>query len=156
MTESSICAEPISPSFKDFHQPILQTYRSIRQQENILLVAGSGFGAAEDVWPYLTGNWSVDGYGVQPMPFDGFLFASQVMVAKEAHTSSPVKDLIVAASGVDDQDWEGTYIKPTGGILTVRSELSEPIHKVATHRVKFGRSLTTQSSSFPRRRGLCI
>jgi fatty acid synthase subunit alpha, fungi type len=119
-------------SFEDFHQPILSTYRSIRQQANISLVAGSGFGAAEDVWPYLTGDWSVESYGVQPMPFDGFLFASRVMVAKEAHTSSSVKDLIVAASGVDDAAWEGTYVKPTGGILTVRSELGEPIHKVAT------------------------
>ena len=57
------------------------------------------------------------------MPFDGFLFASRVMVAKETHTSSSVKDLIVAAPGVDDTNWEGTYSKPTGGILTVRSEL---------------------------------
>ena len=123
-------------SFEDFHQPLLQTYRLIRQHENIFLVGGSGFGAAEDVWPYLTGDWSVEGYGVQPMPFDGFLFASRVMVAKEAHTSSSVKDLIVAAPGVDDKDWEGTYLKPTGGILTVRSELGEPIHKVATRAVK--------------------
>ena len=38
------------------------------------------------------------------MPFDGFLFASCVMVTKEAHT------------------------KPTGGILTFRSELGELIH----------------------------
>ena len=66
------------------------------------------------------------------MPFDGFLFASRVMVAKEAHTSSSVKDLIVTATGVKDGAWEGTYTKPTGGILTVRSELGEPIHKVAT------------------------
>lgn len=58
------------------------------------------------------------------------------MVAKEAHTSSSVKDLIVACSGVDDKQWEGTYVKPTGGILTVRSELGEPIHKVATRGVK--------------------
>ena len=48
------------------------------------------------------------------MPFDGFLFASRVMVAKEAHTSSSVKDLIVAAAGVEDGAWEGTYTKPTG------------------------------------------
>jgi fatty acid synthase subunit alpha, fungi type len=75
-------------SFEDFHQPILSTYRSIRQQANISLVGGSGSGAAEDVWPYLTGDWSVEGYGRQPMPFDGFLFASRVMVAKEAHTRS--------------------------------------------------------------------
>jgi fatty acid synthase subunit alpha len=64
------------------------------------------------------------------MPFDGFLFASRVMVAKEAHTSPSVKDLIVAAAGVDDSQWEGTYTKDTGGIITVRSELGEPIHKV--------------------------
>ncbi|KAJ6512975.1 fatty acid synthase [Mycena sanguinolenta] len=122
-------------SYEDFHQPVLQTYRAIRQQANISLVGGSGFGAAEDVWPYLSGEWSAK-YEMQPMPFDGFLFASRVMVAKEAHTSSSVKDLIVAAAGVEDAEWEGTYVKPTGGILTVKSELGEPIHKVATRGVK--------------------
>ncbi|RPD59601.1 fatty acid synthase [Lentinus tigrinus ALCF2SS1-6] len=123
-------------SCEDFHQPILSTYGSIRQHANLILVGGSGFGGADDLWPYLTGDWSVERYGLQPMPFDGFLFASRVMVAKEAHTSSSVKDLIVAAPGVDDAQWEGTYAKETGGILTVRSELGEPIHKIATRAVK--------------------
>ena len=66
-------------------------------------------------------------------PSMGFV-ASCVMVAKEAHTSSSVKDLIVSATGVDDAAWEGTYTKPTGGIFTVRLELGEP--KVATRAVK--------------------
>ena len=123
-------------SCEDFHQPILATYGSIRQQANISLVAGSGFGGADDFFPYLTGEWSVKRYGVQAMPFDGLLFASRVMVAKEAHTSSSVKDLIVAAPGVEDGAWEATYTKETGGILTVRSELGEPIHKIATRGVK--------------------
>ncbi|KAI0649410.1 fatty acid synthase [Trametes meyenii] len=123
-------------SCEDFHQPVLATYGSIRQHSNLFLVGGSGFGGADDVWPYLTGDWSVEKFGLQPMPFDGFLFASRVMVAKEAHTSSSVKDLIVAAAGVDDAQWEGTYAKETGGILTVRSELGEPIHKIATRAVK--------------------
>ncbi|KAF8843701.1 hypothetical protein BDN67DRAFT_963867 [Paxillus ammoniavirescens] len=123
-------------SYEDFHMPVLRTYSSIRQHDNIILVGGSGFGGADDLWPYLTGDWSKDLYNTQPMPFDGFLFASRVMVAKEAHTSSSVKDLIVAAPGVDDKDWESTYVKPTGGILTVRSELGEPIHKVSTRAVK--------------------
>lgn len=122
-------------SCEDFHQTILSTYRSIRQHSNVILVGGSGFGGADDLWPCLTGDWSAE-YDVQPMPFDGFLFASRVMVAKEAHTSSSVKDLIVKASGVDDSKWEGTYAKETGGILTVRSELGEPIHKIATRAVK--------------------
>lgn len=110
-------------SCEDFHQPILSSYGSIRQHENIVLVGGSGFGGHEDIYPYLTGQWSVDKYGVEKMPFDGFLFASRVMVAKEAHTSLPVKELIVACKGVEDGQWEGTYDKETGGILTVKSEL---------------------------------
>lgn len=90
-------------SCEDFQQPILATFSAIRQYSNMIsLVTGFGFGGADNVWPYLTGDWSVEHYGVQPMPFDGFLFASRVMVAKEAHTSSSVKDLIVAAKGVDD------------------------------------------------------
>jgi enoyl reductase-like protein len=109
-------------SCEDFHQPVLSTYASIRQHENIILVGGSGFGGADDVWPYLDGSWS-EAYGVQRMPFDGFLYASRVMVAKESHTSLAVKKLIVAAPGVGDAQWEGTYTKETGGILTVKSEL---------------------------------
>jgi fatty acid synthase subunit beta len=137
-------------SFEDFHQPVLATYRSIRQQPNIVLVAGSGFGSAEDVWPYLTGEWSSNHFDVQPMPFDGFLFASRVMVAKEAHTSSSVKDLIVGASGVGDEQWEGTYIKPTGGVLTVRSELGEPIHKVATRGVRLWKEFDDSVFNLPK------
>ena len=144
-------------SFEDFHQPILAAYRTIHQHENISSVAGSGFGSADDVWEYLTGDWSVDRFGVQPMPFDGFLFASRVMVAKEAHTSSSVKDLIVAAAGVEDSAWEGTYTKPTGGILTVRSELGEPIHKVATRAVKLWKEFDDTVFKLPKeKRGLWL
>ncbi|ORY50686.1 fatty acid synthase [Leucosporidium creatinivorum] len=123
-------------SCEDFHAPILSTYASIRQHSNISLIAGSGFGNADDAYPYLSGEWSEKKYGVARMPFDGFLFASWVMVAKEAHTSESVKQLIVDAQGVDDDKWEQTYDKPTGGIMTVTSELGEPIHKVATRGVK--------------------
>ncbi|EPS98651.1 hypothetical protein FOMPIDRAFT_1051297 [Fomitopsis schrenkii] len=84
----------------NFHQPILSTYSSIRQHANLSLVAGSGFGGADDVWPYLTGDWSVERFGMQPMPFDGFPFASP---SQEARTR--------------------TYAKETGGILTVKSKL---------------------------------
>ena len=137
-------------SYEDFHMPILKTYSSIRQQDNLVLVGGSGFGGAEDLWPYLTGDWSKDLYDTQPMPFDGFLFASRVMVAKEAHTSSSVKDLIIAAAGVHDKDWENTYVKPTGGVLTVRSELGEPIHKIATRAVKLWKEFDDTVFNLPK------
>ena len=43
-------------SFEDFHTPILRTYAKIRAQSNIALVAGSGFGDADDSWPYAIPN----------------------------------------------------------------------------------------------------
>ena len=41
------------------------------------------------------------------------------MVAEEAHTSPSGRDLIVAAAGVDDSQWEGTCVKDIGGTITV-------------------------------------
>lgn len=123
-------------SYEDFHQPILQMYARLRRCNNVVLVAGSGFGGAEDTYPYLTGEWSKK-FGYPPMPFDGCMFGSRMMVAKEAHTSKAAKQAIVDAPGVPDAEWESTYKKPTGGVLTVLSEMGEPIHKLATRGVKF-------------------
>lgn len=78
-------------SYEDFHQPILQMYARIRRCPNLILLAGSGFGGADDTYPYLTGTWS-EKYQYPPMPFDGVFFGSRVMVAKEAHTSLAVSD----------------------------------------------------------------
>jgi fatty acid synthase subunit beta len=123
-------------SFEDFHQPILQMYSRIRKCDNLILVAGSGFGGAEDTYPYLTGTWSTR-FGYPPMPFDGTMFGSRMMTAKEAHTSKNAKKAIVDAPGLDDSEWEKTYKGPAGGVITVRSEMGEPIHKLATRGVMF-------------------
>ncbi|KAF2644792.1 beta subunit of fatty acid synthase [Massarina eburnea CBS 473.64] len=123
-------------SFEDFHQPILQMYGRIRKCDNLILVAGSGFGGAEDTYPYLTGTWSTR-FGYPPMPFDGCLFGSRMMTAKEAHTSKNAKQAIVDAPGLEDGDWEKTYKGAAGGVITVRSEMGEPIHKLATRGVIF-------------------
>ncbi|KAG5462635.1 MAG: hypothetical protein BJ554DRAFT_4304, partial [Olpidium bornovanus] len=79
-------------SFEDFHQPLLESYGAIRRQQNIILVVGSGFGDAKGTLPYLTGEWSVQ-FGYPPMPCDGLLVGSRVMVAAEARTSPGAKDL---------------------------------------------------------------
>ncbi|KAI9826698.1 MAG: beta subunit of fatty acid synthetase [Phylliscum demangeonii] len=123
-------------SYEDFHQPILQMYGAIRKCNNVILVAGSGFGGAEDTYPYLTGTWST-AFGSAAMPFDGCLFGSRVMTAREAHTSSAAKGAIAAAAGLDDGDWESTYKGAAGGVITVLSEMGEPIHKLATRGVLF-------------------
>jgi fatty acid synthase subunit beta len=136
-------------SFEDFHQPILQMYGRIRRSENIVLVAGSGFGGAEDTYPYLTGTWSAK-YGYPPMPFDGCLFGSRMMTAKEAHTSKNAKKAITEAEGLDDAQWEKTYKGPAGGVITVRSEMGEPIHKLATRGVKFWAEMDAKIFSLPK------
>lgn len=136
-------------SYEDFHQPILSTYSQIRKQRNIILVAGSGFGDAEGTYPYLTGEWSTK-FDYPPMPFDGFLLGSRCMVAKEFLTSTEAKQAIVDAQGVQDGLWEGTYKKPTGGVLTVMSEMGEPIHKLATRGVLLWKNLDDTIFSLPR------
>lgn len=123
-------------SAEDFHAPILETYAEIRSCDNVSLVAGSGFGCAQDVIPYLTGTWSFSHDRRSAMPFDGVLFGSRVMTCAEAKTSPGSKAAIAAAAGVEDKEWEGTYKAPTGGILSVVSEMGEPIHVVATRGAK--------------------
>ncbi|KAK5002990.1 beta subunit of fatty acid synthetase, partial [Cryomyces antarcticus] len=83
-------------SFEDFHQPILQMYSRIRKCPNLVIIAGSGFGGAEDTYPYLTGTWATR-FGYPRMPYDGVLFGSRVMTAKEAHTSKNAKKAITEA-----------------------------------------------------------
>ncbi|OAQ86630.1 fatty acid synthase beta subunit dehydratase [Purpureocillium lilacinum] len=136
-------------SFEDFHQPVLQMYSRIRRQENIILVAGSGFGGAEDTYPYITGDWAKK-YGYPPMPFDGCLFGSRMMVAKEAHTSKNAKQAIIDAPGLEDDQWEQTYKGPAGGVITVRSEMGEPIHKLATRGVRFWAEMDQKIFSLPK------
>ncbi|ORY65186.1 fatty acid synthase beta subunit dehydratase [Pseudomassariella vexata] len=136
-------------SFEDFHQPILQMYGRIRRSDNIILVAGSGFGGAEDTYPYLTGQWSTK-YGYPAMPFDGCLFGSRMMVAKEAHTSKNAKQAIVDAQGLDDSQWEKTYKGAAGGVITVRSEMGEPIHKLATRGVLFWAEMDKKIFGIPK------
>ncbi|KAI2791873.1 Fatty acid synthase subunit beta [Penicillium oxalicum] len=123
-------------SFEDFHQPILQAYDAIRRCQNVILVAGSGFGGADDTFPYLTGEWASQ-YNRPLMPFDGILLGSRMMTAKEAHTSPAAKQAIVSAPGLENEsDWEQSYTRSAGGIMTVTSEMGEPIHKLATRGVR--------------------
>ncbi|KAI8617820.1 hypothetical protein BC830DRAFT_1166674 [Chytriomyces sp. MP71] len=137
-------------SFEDFHGPMLETYAAIRRVSNIILVVGSGFGDAEGTIPYLTGEWS-EQFDFAPMPFDGILFGSRVMVAKEALTSHSIKQLIVDAPGIKEEaQWERTYKGPVGGIVTVKSELGEPIHKVANRGVMFWKEMDETILSLPR------
>ncbi|KAF5649396.1 fatty acid synthase subunit beta [Fusarium sp. NRRL 52700] len=127
-------------SNQDFHAPLISMYGKIRAQDNVILVVGSGFGGSSDTLPYITGTWASD-MGLPPMPVDGILLGSRVMVSKEAHTSPEAKHLIVATEGVPDNEWSGTSSRPTGGVLSVISEMRQPIHKIATRAVRLWHEL---------------
>ncbi|KAL4907692.1 hypothetical protein BDW74DRAFT_189141 [Aspergillus multicolor] len=134
----------------DFHAPIIATYETIRQEPNIYLVAGSGFGDSDSVYPYLSGSWS-SAIGRPAMPFDGILLGSRMMIAKEAHTSPAVRRIIAATPGVSDSEWEKTYSGPAGGVITVTSEMREPIHKITTRGVRLWAEMDRTVFTLPRR-----
>ncbi|PWY99602.1 hypothetical protein BCV70DRAFT_109981 [Testicularia cyperi] len=137
-------------STEDFHQPILQTYATLRKQKNLVLVGGSGFGDAEGIWPYLTGEWSVK-LGYAPMPFSAFMFASWMLIAKEAATADAVKQLLVDTPGCGDHGWQDTYgVKGAGGTITCNSELGESISYVHNRAAALWRQLDDQLFSLPR------
>ncbi|KAI7866261.1 fatty acid synthase [Spinellus fusiger] len=136
-------------SFEDAHQPILETYAAIRRQPNVVLIAGSGFGGADDTLPYITGEWAHK-FDYPSMPFDGVMFGSRVMVCKEGLASEAAKQAMVDAPGVEDSEWEKTYKGAAGGIITVRSELGEPIHKIATRGVRLWKELDESIFNLPK------
>ncbi|KAM5463518.1 putative PKS/NRPS-like protein biosynthetic cluster [Microsporum audouinii] len=136
-------------SYEDFHEPILNRYGQIRAHSNVILLAGSGFGDGDKTYPYLAGTWSEE-FGYPPMPFDGILLGSRVMAAREARTSPAVKEAIRNAPGVPDSRWEETNHGPAGGIISVRSEMGEPIHKLATRGVMLWAELDRDVFSLPR------
>lgn len=137
-------------SYEDFHQPILDTYAAIRSCDNICLVAGSGFGDGEVTYAYLDGSWS-KAFNYPAMPFDGLLLGSRLLVAKESQTSPSVKQTIASVAGItDEKDWVKSYKGAIGGIVTVISEMGEPIHKVATRGVLFWKELDETVFKLPR------
>ncbi|KAI8318135.1 hypothetical protein GQ54DRAFT_322741, partial [Martensiomyces pterosporus] len=140
-------------SLEDFHQSILETYGTIRSQPNVVLVAGSGFGDAEGTLPYITGDWSKR-FGRAPMPFDGILIGSRVMVAKEAATSLAAKELIVAAPGLDDSEWENSRKETHGGASSFISLFGQNIHALKTRFCLFARELQESVFSQPREKQL--
>ncbi|KAJ4422983.1 putative PKS/NRPS-like protein biosynthetic cluster [Gnomoniopsis sp. IMI 355080] len=127
-------------SYEDQFEPLLASYALIRACSNITLVVGGGFGDAHGIKELLTGKWS-SSFGYARMPVDGVLLGSRLMTAKEAHTSPRVKELIAGIPGTSDKDWFKTYGGPAGGIITVKSEMGEPIHMVANRAALFWRDL---------------
>ncbi|KAJ1771492.1 fatty acid synthase alpha subunit Lsd1 [Coemansia sp. RSA 986] len=136
-------------SAEDMHQPLLETYATIRSCKNIVLVVGSGFGDAAGTLPYITGGWSTR-YGYAPMPVDGILLGSRVMVAKEAPTSFAAKELIVAAPGISEEQWSQTRSEEGSGVTSLVSEYGESNHMLVNRATDFVNYLRQAVLDHPR------
>ncbi|KAI0105038.1 enoyl reductase domain of FAS1 [Nemania sp. FL0031] len=136
-------------SCEDFHEPLLKTYSAIRRCENLYLIVGGGFGDGAGMSPYLTGSWSLQ-FGRPAMPCDGILLGSRMMVATETRTLPGVRKLLVEAPGVEDAEWESSYQPNAAGVLTVISEMGQPIHKLATRAVRFWKEMDDTIFSLPK------
>ena len=55
---NGLAVVPAAALYKDFHQ--LAVYGSIPSQPNVSLIAGSGIGDGEGVWPYIAGEWALE------------------------------------------------------------------------------------------------
>ena len=86
-------------SYEDLHQPILMTYGSIRSQPNISLVAGSGFGDGEGVWPYITGECLSVACNLCRSTASS---STHGLWLQRRHTGDSIKQLLVQAPGVND------------------------------------------------------
>lgn len=133
----------------DFHQPILDTYQAIREVNNVVLVGGSGFGDAEGSWPYISGEWS-QAFGRPPMPFDATLIGTCIMTTKEAKTSTAVKQAMVDAQGVGDENWSDTLQGGAGGVISIISHLGESMHVLANRGMLFWAELDKSLFNLPK------
>ncbi|WP_231129315.1 type I polyketide synthase [Bifidobacterium choloepi] len=85
-------------SWESLDDLLLTTYADVREQDNLVLVAGGGIGTPERAADYISGEWA-RAYDRPAMPVDGVLVGTAVMTAKEAHTSPEVKQLLVETQG---------------------------------------------------------
>lgn len=138
-------------SWESLDDLLTSTYAQVREQPNLVLVAGGGIGTPERGADYITGVWS-RAYGLPDMPVDGVLVGTVAMTAKEAHTSPQVKRMLVETPGIDPSAEEKDPFAPigerwvpsgksVGGVASGLSHLHADIYEVENASARCGRLL---------------
>ncbi|KAJ1723862.1 fatty acid synthase alpha subunit Lsd1 [Coemansia erecta] len=128
----------------EFHTEMLAHYAAIRRHKNVLLVAGSGVGCGEDAAGLLSGAWATACGARAPMPFDGVLLRSRMLAAAESPVAGALKELAVAAPGLEAGDIERLHVadEPTaGGVLSIVDHTGATLHVLATRAARLCRDL---------------
>ncbi|KFI63716.1 Fatty acid synthase [Bifidobacterium cuniculi] len=138
-------------SWESLDDLLLDTYAQVREQDNLVLVAGGGIGTPDRAADYVTGTWA-HAYGRPAMPVDGVLVGTAVMTAKEAHTSPEVKQLLVATPGLSAAVGDDDVFAPLGeawvpsgeargGVSSGLSHLHADIYELENASARCGRLL---------------
>ncbi|TPF97856.1 ACP S-malonyltransferase [Bifidobacterium sp. UTCIF-39] len=138
-------------SWESLDDLLTSTYAEVREQSNIVLVAGGGIGTPERGADYITGEWS-RAYDLPLMPVDGVLVGTAAMTAKEAHTSPQVKQMIVDTPGITAEADETDPFAPigerwvpsgkaVGGVTSGLSHLHADIYELENSSAQCGRLL---------------
>ena len=138
-------------SWESLDDLLTSTYAEVREQPNLVLVAGGGIGTPERGADYVTGSWSL-AYGLPAMPVDGVLVGTAAMTAKEAHTSPQVKRMLVETPGIDPSAADSDPFAPigerwvpsgksVGGVASGLSHLHADIYEVENASARCGRLL---------------
>lgn len=124
-------------SWEDLDDLLLHHYAEIRKRKNLVLSVGGGIGVPEKAAAYLRGTWPGD-RALSAMPVDGVFIGTIAMAAKEALTSSAVKQALCDAAGSPHFVRDGEV---TGGVTSGRSQLDAHIYYLDNPAVHAGRLL---------------
>ncbi len=136
-------------SWESLDDLLISTYAEVRAQSNVVLVVGGGIGTPQRAADYISGEWALR-YDMPLMPVDGVLVGTALMTAKEAHTSSQVKQFLVETQGITDfeksddpfaplgESWVPSG-KAIGGITSGLSHLHADIYEIENASARAGR-----------------
>ena len=138
-------------SWESLDDLLISTYAEVREQTNLVLVAGGGIGTPERGADYISGQWARE-YDLPAMPVDGVLVGTAAMTAKEAHTSPAVKQMLVDTPGIDPKAKNDDPFAPigeqwvpsgvaVGGVTSGLSHLHADIYELENSSAQCGRLL---------------
>lgn len=127
-------------SWEDLDELLIATYATIRERDNVILAVGGGIGTPERGAEYLTGSWA-GAHEMADMPVDAIMVGTAAMATLESTASPQVKQALVDAQPVTDNDgWAGAG-QARGGIASGRSQLGADIHEIDNAWARAGRLL---------------
>ncbi|WP_372366216.1 fatty acid synthase subunit beta domain-containing protein [Candidatus Uabimicrobium sp. HlEnr_7] len=124
----------------DVRHVLLKNYQRIREQENVLVLAGGGIREEQDAIDFVMGTWNKE-FDLPEMPMDGVFLGTLVMACRESEASDDCKKALVETTGIDDWSTTSGTGEIKGGMTSGKSPLNADIYYVENNAAKIGRLL---------------